>query len=241
MFRRYATLVGTAALLMAASGVQAALWTNSNGATSNFTWTNGQNDNGLFGDPTVEPTGFTFAPNNFIASSSNGSGENAIKSDRLEVTVTATPASGGIKGVNFGELGDYTIFNGGGVFVHAYVLVQILDPGWTGVSNYSSILTSTTPAMPVFGGAGQAVNGEWTGEASVTFDGKVAQKIRIVLNNVLQAVSNPGGTALIQKKLVDDPNGPGPGIEIIPVPEPTSIAAIGGALAFVVIRKRKQR
>jgi hypothetical protein len=240
---RHATLAGLAAL-MATTGAHAALWTNSSGSTAHFTWANGQSDNGLFGNPTVEPTGFTFSPNNFVASSAFGSGANAIKSDRLEVTVTATPASGGIRGVNFGELGDYTIFNGGGVNAHAYVLVQILDNDWTGTSNYSSVLTSTTPTMPVFGHTGQVVQGEWTGQAGVTFDGKTAQSIKIILNNVLQAISGPNGTALIQKKLVDDPDGPGPGIEIVGAnlvyaPEPASLAAIGGAVLLVLVRRRK--
>ena len=226
------------ALSASATLVGAAVWTQSSGSTANFFYSNGHDTNGLFGDPTVEPTGFTFTPENFIATSVNGSSANGLATDRLTVDITAKPASGGIKGLNFGELGDYSIFNGGGVFVQAYVLVQDLDSSAT----YTKLLTPT-PSMPVIGAAGTAAAGEWTGKLSIDFGGKTAQHIRIVLNNILQAYSNVGGSALIQKKAVDDPTGNGPGIEIISVnnnvPEPTTIVALAGLGAIAVVRRKR--
>lgn len=216
---------------------QAALWVPSSGSTANFTYTNGHDTNGLFGNPTVEPTGFTFAPPNFVASASNNSSQQTW--DYLTVDVTAKPGTGGIKGINFSEIGDYSIFNGGGVNVQAYLLVQVLDNNWGADSNYSDIFK-----MPVFAAAGTAVGDEFIADLSVDFGGRSAQSVRIIVNNILQAFGGPGGSAIIQKKLIDDPDGDGPGIEIIGgdspvVPEPVTLAALGGLVTFVVVRRKR--
>lgn len=233
------TYIGFLGALVATAGVAgAAIWTQPSGSTANFTYSNGRDTNGLFGDPTVSPTGFTFTPGNFVATSVNGTGGNQLANDYLTVDVTATPASGGIKGVNFGELGDYSIFNGGGVFVQAYVVVQDLDTG----KSYSKLLTPS-PSMPQYGAPASVNAGEWTGTLSIDFAGNTAQRIRIALNNILQAYSTPGGSAIIQKKAIDDPDGDGPGLEIVSVnqnhlPEPTTFVALAGLAAIGVIRKR---
>lgn len=227
-----------AAIAATASLAGAAVWSQPSGSTANFTYSNGHDTNGLFGNPTVFATGFSFTPENFIAKSSGGSTANALATDYLTVDVTATPASGGIGSVNLGEVGDYSIFNGGGVFVQAYLLIQDLDTG----KSYSKLITPT-PSMPQLGAAGTANSGAWSGDLSIDFGNDNPQRIRIVLNNILQAFSNAGGTALIQKKAVTDPDGDGPGIAIIPfnennLPEPTTLVALAGLTAVGIIRKR---
>ena len=226
-----------AVVVASATAANAAVWSKPSGETANFTYANGRDTNGLFGDPTVAPNGFSFAPERFVAQSSNGG--SAQTYDYLTVDVAAKPGTGGIRGIRFGELGDYSIFNGGGVNVQAYVAVQVLDNNFGGKTSYTGLFK-----QPVFGAAGQAVGDEFSGAIAIDFGGKSAQTIRIVVNNILQAFSNPNGSAIIQKKLIADPDGDGPGIEIISgspaVPEPATLAALGGIAAIALVRRRSR-
>lgn len=205
----------------------AAAWLQPNGSTANYIYSNGGDDNGLFGQPIVLPEGLAFNPAGFVAQSAGGStGPQSQKNDRLYVTLSSPQGQGNtITNVTLGELGDYSIFNGGGVKAWAYLVVRVLDANWTGNRVFTANLVAN-PVMPVTT-AGSA-QGEWSGTAVVTLP-KAAQSVQVVLNNVLQAYSNPNGTALIEKKDV--------GITIL-IPEPTSMLGLTG-LSMLCIRRRR--
>lgn len=204
----------------------AAAWIVPNGSTANYVYSNGGDDNGLFGQPTILPEGLAFNPAGFVAQSTGGStGPQSQKNDRMYVTLSSPQGQGKtLTQVTLGEYGDYSIFNGGGVKAWAYLVVRVLDADWVGNRVFTATLAAN-PAMPVTT-AGNA-GGEWTGLAQVNLPA-AAQSVQVVLNNVLQAYSNPNGTALIEKKDV--------GITII-IPEPTSMLAVAG-LSMLCVRRR---
>jgi hypothetical protein len=204
----------------------AGAWLTPNGATANYVYSNGGDDNGLFGQPTVLPEGLAFNPAGFVAQSTGGAtGPQSQKNDRLYVTLASPGQSKTLTNVTLGEFGDYSIFNGGGVKAWAYMVVRVLDADWVGNRVFTSTMAAN-PTMPVTT-AGTA-DGEWTGLASVVLP-SAAHSVQVVLNNVLQAYSSPNGAALIEKKDV--------GITIV-IPEPTSLFSVAG-LSMLVGRRRK--
>jgi hypothetical protein len=203
----------------------AGAWLTPNGATANYVYSNGGDDNGLFGQPTVLPEGLAFNPAGFVAQSTGGStGPQSQKNDRLYVTLASPGQDKTLTQITLGEFGDYSIFNGGGVKAWAYMVVRVLDADWVGNRVFTSTMVAN-PVMPVTT-AGTA-DGEWTGVAQVNLP-TAARSVQVVLNNVLQAYSSPNGTALIEKKDV--------GITII-IPEPTSMLALAG-LSMLAVRRR---
>lgn len=204
----------------------AGAWLQPNGSTANYVYSNGGDDNGLFGQPTINPEGLSFNPAGFVAQSTGGStGPQSQKNDRLYVTLSSPQGQGKtLSQITPGEFGDYSIFNGGGVKAWAYMVVRVLDADWVGNRVFTATMVAN-PTMPVTT-AGNA-DGEWTGLAQVNLPA-AAQSVQVVLNNVLQAYSSPNGTALIEKKDV--------GITII-IPEPTSMLAVAG-LSMLAFRRR---
>lgn len=204
----------------------AAAWLQPSGSTANYVYSNGGDDNGLFGQPIILPEGLAFNPAGFVAQSTGGStGPQSQKNDRLYVTLSSPQGQGKtLTSVTLGEIGDYSIFNGGGVKAWAYLIVRVLDTDWVGNRVFTANLVAN-PTMPVTT-AGSA-EGEWSGSAVVTLPA-AARSVQVVLNNVLQAYSSPNGTSLIEKKDV--------GITIL-IPEPASMLGLTG-LAMLCVRRR---
>ena len=194
-------------------------WSNKDGTADGFDWKNGGSDNGLFGDPTlVGGSTFVFFPSNFRAESVNG--QSAVVSDRLQFEIIAQPGKE-IQGIRITEYGDYGILTEGSVSVTGTMFLTNLSS--FGVY-YDEL--ATDPASPITSG-----QGTWTGEVSVTDINWT--HLQIVLDNNLLAISLPGSTAFIEKKIV----GSGIDIEII-VPEPATIAMLAiGSVLFVPRKK----
>lgn len=198
-------------------------WSNPNGSTADFDWQNGFSDNGLFGDPTVIGSTFVFTPNNFKATSINGVA--ASVSDRLQFDLIIKNNK---KLTNFtvNEIGDYQITGTGQVQAGGLLLLTNLD---TGVPAFDNL--HTTPASPMVGPTAGAL--PWTGYESISLLPNGWTKIRVVLNNILDAASGPNSTATIEKKFASG------AIEItFIIPEPASLSLVGAA-GLLLIRRRK--
>lgn len=201
-------------------------WTNANGAATSFTWTGGGSDNGRFGNPIlVAGNTFSFTPEDFRAESVNGSPANV--SDRLQVDLHALPGLG-FTGILIREGGDYGLLGTGQVSAGGLLTVEDLDQA----RNAQDPL-AVSPGMPVVSGTGA-----WDATAGVAFPppmpGNAWTNIRLILQNDLAAVSDPGSIAFIQKKFL----GESLIVEIL-VPEPAVLTLLALCAPFTIPHRRR--
>ena len=220
----YARLCVGALVLSVAGAAHAGAgvpWTNSAGTASFFSWANGANATGLFGDPTlIGGTTFQFFPTNFVATSSNGGSSNAF--DTMSVDLTAD-AGFQFDSIVINEGGSYAVNGPTGGSVSATGLVEVDEIG--GIRTTSSSI-AYSPSFPVNSGTGA-----WSGSTFIDLlalsGGVPFTQIHLEFTNDLIAVSVAGSTATIAKTFVGLPIA----ITIIPTPGTLMLLAGGGLLA----------
>ena len=109
-------LAAGAALAALASVANAGFvpWSQPSGTVPGlFSYSNGGSDSGLFGNPIIAGSSFTFFPSGFKAQTNAGVAQTT--SDRLSFQIDVSPAALDIFGVTVNELGDFGINNGGHV------------------------------------------------------------------------------------------------------------------------------
>jgi hypothetical protein len=220
--------VGAAVLGLAATAQAAPVpWSNPSGTVPGFfSWSNGQSDNGLFGSPIVTGNSFTFFPSNFRATGTNGSAQTTT--DRLSFTLDVAPGQF-FDQIRVSEFGDYSIVNGGTVSAEAFLFVTSLTNP-VGGNNPNTQQMATNPAFPL-STVGNA-NGLWDGTMTASVLPNGWTRVQVVLNNILQAVGGPNGTATIEKKVG--------GITItVDVPEPATAGILASAMGLLMVRRRK--
>lgn len=215
-------MVAAAGALAMAGAAQAFVpWSNASGNGAWFSWSGGGSDNGLFGSPIlVAGQSFVFFPSNFRAQSVNGGA--SIVSDRLQVTLEAN-AGYTFDQVTIQEFGDYGVVNGGSVTANAAMFVTDLNRPLGGDNPRTDNQTFTTNANGL---------GNWSVQVQTLLSTWIppANRIQIVCNNNLIAISNgQGSVAFIEKKVA--------GI-IITVPTPGSMALLG--LGGLVATRRRR-
>jgi hypothetical protein len=227
-----------------ASAVQAAQipWlhpSGSGGPGSNFTYDSGGTSDQLFvpagTDPVVNASGLTLFPSAFKAQASNGttSSTNQV-SDKLSFVLHATGGTS-LQSFVVNEFGDYTIqepsvgsFPNTGVKVFGSLFLTNLD---TNQVIYAPL--TTTPTTIGLGSGVTSGQGTWSGVESPTIP-KGWKNVQVELDNILQANSDPGTNAFIEKKLIT----PGVSISIID-PEPAS--AVIGLMSSALLLGRRRR
>jgi hypothetical protein len=225
----------------------------------------------LFGAPTVTGDSIDFNPVGFDASSSNGGAD--ITNSNLVFMVTAKSGSR-IQNIQFNETGDTTLAGnvapgsmGTASAVFASGVVDIHEVDFQGINHISVPFSmSFSPSGGTFflgtdGGGGPIFNTQWNGSVTIPIEQILiangfnitpgvldpdsgATKISVDMDNVLVAVSQPGTSALIDKKdfggisiRVNVPGEPGGEPEI---PEPTAMVLAGlGMLGLVVSRRAR--
>jgi PEP-CTERM motif len=259
-----ASLVASTSFVASTFAAPAIPWSTPSGSNSAFSWSGGGSDNGLFGSPTlVTPTGISFSPSGFKATAANGVAGQI--SDRLEFDLAVVqPASGPRKDFDkihireFGDLaltsapGSYAAANvGGALFV---TVLETIDgpvgpagttPGTVyGTNGGFAHYVTDSMGNPtdyqnfpgVIGGASFAsITRLWDGTFLIDLPQGVT-KVKVVLNNILQASAGMGSVATIEKKAVGVPVS----IEIFQgdIPEPASLMVLGAAGALILKRRR---
>lgn len=200
------------------------MWSNSNGTATNFDWSNGGSDNGLFGDPVlIGGNTFAFTPAGFRAESING--VSASVTDRMQVELAAHP-DWEFTEIRISEAGDYGILNNGSVSAG----------GSLTATDLVQVRSQSNPLIVTPGGAINSGSGEWSAVSTIVLDDTQGPwtHFTLELQNDLLAISAPGHQSFIQKKVV------GGELKVEFIPEPGALALMTiGALAFVGWRRRQ--
>lgn len=227
---RNLSLLSIAILVVTAvsSAPAAVFWSTPNGGNVNFNYNNGQTDNGLFvapaSSPIVTPTGLLFFPSGFKADAANGSAE--VTTDTLKFEIHVVPGKE-LSSFVVNEYGDYSILGAGpATAVKAYGGLFLVN-----MDTFQQ-LTDTLDTVPVpLNGVSGVTSGQgaWTGNETIINIPAGWTNIQVILNNELHAGSDPGTSAVIEKKVGQI------GLEIILViPEPGTLGLglVGGIMAL---------
>jgi hypothetical protein len=91
----FSAVVGAVLLCTASARGTTIPWSNTSGSNSAFGWSNGENNTGRFGNPTVSPSGFLFdAMDNFTAQGGGGAGMSTTDFARVMVDVAGSTPGG---------------------------------------------------------------------------------------------------------------------------------------------------
>ena len=246
------TVGAITALLLVSMSVQAGITTyygNFDADTVKYLDVNEDMTTGTYGVPSVVGDSLTFAPLGVEAFADATATTNAISSQndaQLQFGVTAKEGQA-ISGLEFSELGDYSMIGAGFAFVDVtanfYVTIMDVDgeelqSAFTTVSS----MTFTPNADGTVNHSAPFTQGVWDGdiylnvlsmldaEGISSVDG--VTRMSVNLDNILVAYASPSGTSLIKKK---DLTGFTVTSEVV-IPEPASLVLILGttcSLAFV--------
>ncbi len=216
------------ALVGRASVSHAGSWSIPAGQADHFSYSNGGDLNGLFGDPVISGDSFFFPGIDFVATAADGSTD--LQMDTVSFDVVANP------GLRFGLMrvtlwGDYAV-SGDPLFQSADVDALLTWDENVPPQRHWEGPAFTTPTMPVHGGAG-----EWSGLAVIdpSFLGQEVSSLHVEFGVEMMVVSAPGGTSEI--RLLTPPEGFD--LTFTLIPEPTSFSFFG--VGILVVGRRLRR
>lgn len=217
-----AVAFGSALAVCGSTSASPIPWTQDNGSTTYYDYSNGQSTNGLFGDPLVLDGSFLFFPSNFKAVATNGAATSV--SDTLSFDVAVKP-NYSVTAISIKELGDYQITGTGTANIGGTLQVtNLVNPGNTIVN------LATTPSMPVT----TPGSGEWSAEATATNLPNGWTLFHVNLSNILHATAGANSAVNIEKKFAQG------AIEVsIIVPEPASIGLVATGISAMLLRRRR--
>jgi hypothetical protein len=201
-------------------------WNNPSGNSPGFfSWENGQNETGLFGDPIAVGNALSFFPVGFTAQSTGG-GSTQL-SDKLSVDLTCPFRLAGIYAFSVGDFsilgsGTNTLVTAAGTLTVTPITFNPSQPPGTKTDTLH-----TNPAMPRLSGSGP-----WQGIAATDFlFASNVTKVHIELESLVRASSDPNTTAFIESKLAEP-------LTIVFIPEPATVAVLMCG-ALLILRPRR--
>ncbi len=220
--------LAVAAMGMFASSALAGAWLTPAGDAGDFTYSNGQDINGYFGDPLVPGDNtFYYIAADFQVSSAGG-GPGPQGDHQFDTTSFDAVAKPGLQFslIRVQAFGTYAV-TGAGASVNVDAGLDITENGGMG-RNWAGPL-ATTPGFPVTNGSG-----DWSGLSvvDITFELPVPySSLHVAMANDVLAISIPGSSATINVQYQDLK------IEFEVIPEPGTLALL--ALGGLALLRRK--
>jgi hypothetical protein len=233
MVRSTVLLAAMGLCLAAAAPAFAGPWLNPSGSSDHFTYSNGGDLNGFFGNPLVQNDSFIFNATTFMAYA-EGDGINpqqVTQGDTASVDVLANPGSTFTQ-MRVTAVGSYVLDRAASwVDVAASLSITENDSLFR---NWTESL-QTTPPFPIFGSDQSFVMGAWSGQATVAVEvvfPEPSSNMHISLSNLLTAFAAADGIAQIdaQYQALE--------IQLFTVPEPATLMLLSLS-ALVLIRRRR--
>jgi len=194
----------------------------------------------LYGAPTAFAVGLDFDPISFAATSAGGGAD--ITDGQLNFTVLGSGGTG-IGGISLYEAGDYTLAGAGTPATSAFA-GAILRATVTQINNVPVAPINLIPvnASVGFSLPGTAIVQPWSLGLFLNVDaqllglgyapGSFATQVEVVINNSMIATSELNSVSFIAKKDFR--------INLVPVPEPGSMALAGLAFCGLLLARRKK-
>lgn len=212
----------TTVLFVSVAAQAAVPWSTPAGNLGSYTYDGGQSVNGKFGNATASTSGFVLSPTQFVASASG---------TNTPVTVTDT-ASVNVHGTNVGFVmvtmsfsGDYSILGTGSVDASGSLKITDLDT----LASITTPLTMGGVPVSTVSNAG----GSFTGSATQLIPPipSLGQNLKLEFTGTLTATAGSNGISLIEIKDAE--------IGVFMLPEPASLAGLGGLATLLVGRSRR--
>ena len=217
--------MAAAVAMVLAPAAQAGIWADPSGTAQDFSYSNGQDLNGLFGEPFVFGNQMFFAGANFQANATAGATDSVF--DEVSFDIDINPGLY-LSYVTVTAFGSYSAL-GDGSSVSVAANISIDELGGMNRSFNGNLLTSPV-AFPVES-AGPQVSGDWSGVADVDVSFLIPQaydQLHIEMSNVLDAIASASGAAEINEQYQDI------AFEFVFVPEPATFVLLGlGGLVFL--------
>jgi hypothetical protein len=219
-----------AATLVHAPRSEAGPWSSPSGTAEGFSFANGEDLNGYFGDPVIAGDRFIFSQASFFANAVNG--ETDVVEDVVSFDVVADPGrTFGL--VRIALVGTYSVSGDSGIDTADVSGLMTFDE-INGLGRHAEIELSTNPQMPVDSGTGQ-----WSGlsvfDAQFGFDGGTSA-MRVEFRLSMIAVAGSSETSEI--RMFSGADYPQLSISVVPEPTPGCLLALIASSALFMKRFR---
>ena len=211
------------AAVFAAQPAMAGPWTIPSGDGGDFTYSNGGDTNGLFGDPFVFPNQFFFSTVFVVNSSGLGSD---TATDLVSFDAVADVGLF-FSGVTIEAVGTFAITGDGSVDLFTELKMDEND----GLLREFTTSLNTVPTFPITSGQGL-----WTGSGLLSLTSEFpipSSNIHFSLETILDAVTGVGGSAQLNVQFESLL------ISFEVIPEPASIWLLGAGGLLCIRRRRR--
>ncbi len=224
-----------AAVFCCAVPVQAGLWSVPAGAAQDFTYANGQDEHGFFGEPIILGNKLIFTPSPFVAHAE--SDNSSLRHDTVSFDLLIKP-NRRLDGIGSITMQGFYSAEGQDSLVDAWSEYSVDELGGSGRHFAAGMVTSPV-AFPLAADV-TAISGSWSGEVNMQAPGPANpfhQLLHIEFSTTVMADAVVGGNATVSQIL--------PQVEFdfafTLIPEPGSVPLIVLGCVFVMRRTYNRR
>lgn len=225
---RYLAVVGAVVVLVSGGATQAGVWANPSGSAAHFSYSNGQDLNGYFGEPFVWGDTFYFTAANFVVNAQNG-GTQAI-ADTVSFDIQLNPDFA-LSLVRVRAFGSYNV-QGQGSYVDLDAFGSVTELGGFNRTFGGAILPDPPVSFPIYGDNSGVYSLSALVDVSFVLP-PIHDSLHLSFSNDLLAYAAEGGNAVLDLRYQDLV------FEVTLIPEPATLGLL--AIPAVAILRRRLR